>query len=176
MTHLIELLSRFRSFESEAHQILASIEASPQSRSINLTETIERVALMSAQQKDMLRQSLRCCEMGVFRASHVMAWSALIDRVQEIIASDGFLKLNTSFPRWDITDIEKLRENHTEYSQIQAAKKIGILRKAEEKALHGLLSKRNECAHPSDFYPDLNQTLGYVAEVIFRFEKLDRHN
>ena len=42
------------------------------------------------------------------------------------------------------------------------------------KALHGLLNRRNECAHPSDYFPDLNETLGYLSELFQRIEYLER--
>jgi hypothetical protein len=49
-----------------------------------------------------------------------------------------------------------------------------ILQKMTQKALHGLLNKRNECAHPSEFYPDLNSSLGYVSEIFQRVELLQK--
>jgi hypothetical protein len=42
------------------------------------------------------------------------------------------------------------------------------------KALHGLLSRRNECAHASDYFPDLNETLGYVVELFQRIAYLQK--
>lgn len=41
------------------------------------------------------------------------------------------------------------------------------------KSLHGLLHRRNQCAHPSDYYPDQNQALGYVGEVFIWLKSLD---
>ncbi len=55
---------------------------------------------------------------------------------------------------------------------IEAARDVGLCRKNEVKALLGLLNKRNECAHPSDFYPGLNHTLGFVSELLQRIERL----
>ncbi len=40
--------------------------------------------------------------------------------------------------------------------------------KNEARALHGLLQRRNECAHSTDYYPGLNETLGYLAELFQR--------
>ncbi len=45
---------------------------------------------------------------------------------------------------------------------------------SEEKALKGLLTERNECAHPSDYEPDLNETLGYVSKVLKRVWSLQK--
>jgi hypothetical protein len=47
-----------------------------------------------------------------------------------------------------------------------------ISTKTQKKALHGLLNKRNECAHPSDFYPELNETLGYISELFQRIMQM----
>jgi hypothetical protein len=38
--------------------------------------------------------------------------------------------------------------------------------------IHGMLSKRNECAHPNDFFPDMNMTLGYISELLSRVAAL----
>ena len=44
------------------------------------------------------------------------------------------------------------------------------------KALHGLLNKRNECVHPSDYYPDVNETLGFISELFTRAETLQKRS
>jgi hypothetical protein len=49
---------------------------------------------------------------------------------------------------------------------------FGLCEKSERKALLGVLNKRNECAHPSDFYPGLNESLGYFSELLKRIETL----
>jgi hypothetical protein len=36
------------------------------------------------------------------------------------------------------------------------------------KAFQGLLNKRNECAHPEDYDPTINDTLGYLDELMKR--------
>jgi hypothetical protein len=41
------------------------------------------------------------------------------------------------------------------------------------RTLHGLLSRRNECAHPSEYFPDLNMTLGYISDLIDRIKRLN---
>jgi hypothetical protein len=51
-------------------------------------------------------------------------------------------------------------------------KPIGGYNKTTMKALHGLLNKRNECAQPSGYSPDLNRTLGFIGELVDRIKKL----
>lgn len=73
---------------------------------------------------------------------------------------------------WKAGSVEELRENVVEYQLIQAAKDLGLCTNTEMKALHGMLNKRNECAHPNDFFPDMNVTLGYISELLTRVATL----
>ena len=85
------------------------------------------------------------------------------------MSSDGFAKVGSVRAKWPaFTSVEEFREFANEYEQIVVAKEIRLLSKAEMKTLHGMLSKRNECAHPGSYRPDLNESLGYVAEIINR--------
>jgi len=97
-----------------------------------------------------------------------MAWAAFMDFLEEKLASDGFVRLKAKRPAWPSSSVEELRESVVEYQLIDAAKDLGLIGKTQAKALHGLLNKRNECAHPSDYFPALNETLGYVAEILAR--------
>ena len=56
---------------------------------------------------------------------------------------------------------------------IEAANKVKLLSKSEEKTILGLLSKRNECAHPSNFKTNLNESLGYISELLNRIDELN---
>jgi len=73
---------------------------------------------------------------------------------------------------WTASSVEELRENVVEFQLIEAAKDLGLCTKTEMKALHGMLNKRNECAHPNDFFPDMNITLGYISELLTRVATL----
>jgi len=65
--------------------------------------------------------------------------------------------------------VEIIRRLHQKFNFIN-------LTKSEMKALHGLLNKRNECAHPSEYFPDLNETLGYISELLNRIRKIRERN
>jgi len=101
-----------------------------------------------------------------------MSWAGFIDFLEEKIGSDSFVKLRSIRPIWKFTTVEELRETQTEYAIIEACREMRLISKTEMKAFQGLLSKRNECAHPSDYYPDLNETLGFISELLNRIEKL----
>lgn len=166
-------IEKVRLFEAEAHEILGTIE-SAHSRKMTLNESYERLQTLSIDQDDLFRQSLRCVEVGVMRAAHVMAWAACMDFLQELAAKDSYSALNAAMPNWQLQAGEDLGERFTDHAIIEAMKKASLLKKAEMKAFHGMLSKRNECAHPSDFYPGMNETLGYVSEIFRRIELLQK--
>jgi hypothetical protein len=162
-----ELLLKVRAFEQEAHSIFSQHEGS-RSRVVVLDATYGRLDKLSLRQDELLRQALRCAEAELYRAAHVMAWAGFMDFLEEKMSSDGLKKLASIRPKWPCKSVEELREAINEFQLIESCRELGLATKNEVKALHGLLNKRNECAHPSDFYPDSNETLGYVSEILKR--------
>lgn len=162
---LRSVFHRANSFLDEAHKILSVHETAP-SRAVLLDESYRKLQRLSLQQDELLRQALRCIENKLFRASHILAWTSLIDLIENILASDGFKKLNSKRKKWNISSVEELRDNIPEFQIIEACKDLKLASKGEMRILHGFLGKRNLCAHPSDFFPDYNQTLGYMADIL----------
>ena len=152
-------------------RILAVHETAP-SRIVLLEDTYKRLGTLSLRQDELVRQALRCIENELFRAAHVMAWAGFMDFVEEKLSSDGLKKLHALRPAWKASSVEELRESVVEYQLIEAARDLGLCTKTEGKALHGLLNKRNECAHPSNYFPSLNESLGYVSEVLQRIGQM----
>lgn len=160
-------------FGNEAKKILSSHESS-QSRIITIEESYTQIKKLTLKQDDLFRQSLRCIEQSLFRAAHVLAWAAFMDFMEEQLAKDQFKRLNLIKQKWNIKLIEDLREIGSDYQVLEAIRALNLYSKTEEKALKGLLNKRNECAHPSDYYPNLNETLGYISEILHRLEMLQK--
>ncbi|MBN1538442.1 MAG: hypothetical protein JW908_17030 [Anaerolineales bacterium] len=157
-------------FEEEANQILSKQESS-NSRIISLDQTRTRLKVLSLQQDELFQQSLTCIERGVFRAAHVIAWAGFMDFLEQKLSSDGLIKIKSARAGWSTyKTIEDIRENIPEFQLIEVARDVGLLTKSKTKTLLGLLSKRNECAHPSDYEPGLNESLGYVSELLNRIE------
>lgn len=167
-----EIFDRVRKFETDAHRIFGKYESSP-SRVIELAKTYKDLSGLSIQQDELFRQALRCVESELYRAAHVMAWTGFMDFLEQKIASDRFKELHSTYPAWSkYKTVEDLREYVSEYQIIEAARNIGLCTKSQTKALHGLLNKRNECAHPSKYYPQLNESLGYTSELLQRIGQL----
>jgi len=162
---LESVFHRVNSFLNEAHRILSVHEAAP-SRTVLLDETYKELQRLSLEQDELLRQALRCVENELHRASHILAWTALMDLIESILASDGFKKLNSVRTKWNISSLDDLREKVPDFQIIETCKDLKLTNKSEMRILQGFLSKRNLCAHPSNFFPDYNQTLGYMADIM----------
>lgn len=168
-----DLISAAESFKAAAEEIFGFHEASPH-RVAQLNESYARLDDINALQDDMLRQALRCIELQVFRGAHVLAWAAVVDFLQRHAGRDDFAALNKAREKWGIKDLDHLRDTVGEHNLIEGMKAAALLSKSEMKSLLGLLNKRNECAHPTDYFPDLNESLGYVSECIGRLSGLMR--
>src|ERR1039457_1943572 len=165
-------IAKARTFEREAHEILSIHESARESRVVVLEGAYESLALLNLKQDDMMRQALRCAESGLFRAAHVMAWAACMGYIEDKLSEDNLVKLKAARPDWKGKDIHEIGEYISEYQLVEALKLLGLTTKNENQALLGLLRRRNECAHPTGYLPQLNETLGYIAEVLQRVAKL----
>jgi len=167
------LYKRAWQFRDEANSILGIYEDAP-SRISSLEKTRRQIASLSLYQQKLFDEAAACIEQGCFRAAHVMAWAAFIDYLERKLASDGLKKVKAVKTGWSkFGSVEELRENVAEFQLIEVAKEVGLLSKQEMKTLHGALAKRNECAHPSDHNPDMNEAIGYVSELLKRIKRLE---
>ncbi|SRR6266849_4881721 len=169
---LRKYLGRALSFQLEAHQILSRHEAAQSSRVIVLGQTYTKLGGLNLRQDDLMRQALRCVENGLFRAAHVMGWAAFMDFLEEKLQSDGLVKVRAARPAWKGRTIEEMREYVPERQLVEVTKDLGLSTKNEMNALVALLNRRNDCAHPSAYFPQLNETLGYLSELIQRISHL----
>jgi hypothetical protein len=167
----VEKLGRFH---SEAVGILSAIESATVRR-FSLDNSYQQLKSLNLQEDELFRQSLRCVELQVYRAAHVMAWCGFFDCILRLFESDGFRLLKSVRSNWAFSSREELTESFSEHQIIEALKPAAVIGKADQKALIGLLSRRNECAHPTAYFPDLNQTLGYISEIFARLSKIEKN-
>lgn len=173
---MVDTIGRYRSrataFEELAHEILATQESS-KSRVISLYETLNRLDDLSLEQDEQFRHALQCIEQGIYKAAFVMAWAGFMDFLEGKLSADDLKAVHAVRPSWaKYSTIETLREYVPEYQLIDVAHAVKLLTKTDVKALHGALSRRNECAHPNHYQPGLNESLGYVSELLNRIELL----
>lgn len=169
---LPELLGKVVALGSEAQRVLATHEAAP-ARTVTLEDSYSRLGKLSLAQDELFLESLRAVEAELFRAAHVLAWAGFVDFLHNHLAADGLKALGAEQPKWTVKTAEDLRE-HADHQVIEAGKEAGFYPKSVMKALLGLLNKRNESAHPSEYFPDFNETLGYVSELFQRIDYLQK--
>ena len=169
----MDWLERVRGFEATAHSLLAQYESSQESRVVKLEETYSQLNLLNLKQDDLVRQALRCTEQGLYRAAHVMCWAAVMDFIEEKLEVCGIGVLLLHYPKWHKSkDVSELAEYVPERQLLEALKPMGLATKNQVKGLIGLLERRNECAHPTAYLPELNETLGYISESLKRIKTL----
>jgi hypothetical protein len=165
-----DTLARVADLEADAKAILATHEASGD-RLISLEESYAKLDQLSLAQDELFRESLRAVQASLFRAAHVLAWAGFIDFLHVFLVTRHGAALKQAMPNWTVNVPEDLRE-HSEFQVIEAGRTAKVYKANVMRALHGYLDRRNECAHPSNYYPDLNMTLGYVANLIERINRL----
>jgi hypothetical protein len=165
-----ELFRRTAAFRKATNLVLAKVETSS-ARIITVEESYNQIGGLSVKQDDLFRQALRCIQSELFRAAYVMSWAAFVDFFHNKLAEDNLVKLKAVRPNWKLSDITDLREQ-SDFQLIEAAAEMHFISKTEKKALQGLLNSRNECAHPEDYYPGLNEALGYLSALISRVKTL----
>lgn len=158
--------------QDDLTKLLAKRETSTH-RVMTLTESYEKLAKLNLKQDALFREALQGAEHGLYRSAHVTAYAALVDFVHEWVAGDParLSAIQTNYPTWNITEAADFREQK-DFAVFEVMKKQGLIKNPMMKALHGLLAKRNECAHPGDYEPGINDTLGYLDEVMKRISAL----
>ncbi|WP_377323416.1 hypothetical protein ACFJIY_01970 [Pimelobacter simplex] len=152
---------------------LAKREASSH-RVITLEESYAKLAALTIKQDALMTEALRCLEYGLYRPAHVAAWAACIDFCHDWAAEPQRLpKLKAVRSKWALNDASDFRQQ-TDFAFFEALKAAGLITNTVMKAMHGLLNKRNECAHPEDYDPTINDSLGYVDEMMKRIAALQK--
>jgi hypothetical protein len=100
-----------------------------------------------------------------------VAWAAFVDFFHDYLEQKGLHHLQAIRDKWKLTSRDHLSDQ-TGYALIQAGKDAGFYGKSVTKGLHGLLHRRNECAHPGAHAPDFNESLGYMSELLQRLKYL----
>jgi len=170
---LQDLLTKAHAFEDAAHRILAKHEATV-SRVITVEDTYRTLTGLSLHQDKLFHEALRCVENQLFRAAHVMAWAGFMDYLEDKMVAEYLPNIKAARPKWSISSKEDLREQATEHQLITVCREVKLLGRNEEKAFLGLLNTRNECAHPSNYSPTLNETLGFISQLLNRINTLQQ--
>lgn len=150
----------------EEHRRISSTAQRSKSRVASIEATLASVEDLSSQQSELLRESTQAAAAGLYRAAEVAAFAAVIDGLHERLAREEFFrKLLDARPRWHVVGSEDLREQ-ADFQVIDAAREVGAISRSAAKSFHGLLHRRNQCAHPSGYRPTMDEALGFIGETI----------
>jgi hypothetical protein len=103
-----------------------------------------------------------------------MAFAAFMDFLFEKLSADGLKAVRGERPGWRGKDIYEMAEYVPDSQFIDVTGLVGLATKNDARQMRSLLDRRNACAHPTEYYPNLNMTLGYIAEVLHVIDKLER--
>lgn len=166
---LPDFVGSVKTLEAEARRLLEKHEEI-RARMAALKPLYERLEGFSLEQNILLQDSLRAAEAGLFRPTHVLSWGGFIDLLCEHFPVDS---VKREYPKWQIESIEDLHRVK-ESQLIDAGKKLGLYNQTVANTLHGLLNDRNQLAHGSGYFPDLNETLGFLRRLFRVIESLQR--
>jgi hypothetical protein len=172
LSELDDFVRRAHNFEQEAHGILGIVDTAP-SRVITIKSQRDKLGKMSIDQDELMDEAFTACERGLYRSAIVMSWAAFFDALVEKLFSDGFVKLHALRTKWShLTTPDDLQEAHTEHAILTAAADLKLLGKSESKVAFGLLSRRNQCAHPTPYKAGLNDALGFISDMLTNIENV----
>jgi hypothetical protein len=163
-------------FQNDAHKILSIHESAKKSRVILLDKSFKKLEILSINEEILFKEALKCVENEFYRSAIVLSWVGFMNFILTKIENYGLQNVALKKPAWNYKTIEELTEKQTEFHIIELLLEIGLCSKTEKKALHGLLNKRNECAHPSSHAPDINESLGYISELFKRIEQIQKRS
>jgi hypothetical protein len=164
-----EWAARALEFQARVHDILSAHEASG-SRVVNLKNSFKQMKGLSVRQEELLEEALNNVRCGSLKSAHVMSWAAFIDHLEEKLASDGLVKVNSAMAANQrkyqraigSATMDEIREKIKERDILDLAHETKLINGKEHAMLVGELTKRNQCGHPTSYKPSQNTTLGYV--------------
>ncbi|MFC8790324.1 hypothetical protein [Streptomyces cinereoruber] len=160
--------------QDELRRLLAKRETSTY-RVMTVTESYDKLTNLNIKQDKLFREALQCVEHGLYRSAHVTSFAGLMDFIHEWITNDAsrLSSIQTNYTTWNIKQASDFRDQK-DHTLFEVMKKQAFITNGTMKALQGLLAKRNECAHPDEYEPGINDTLGYLDEILKRIGALQK--
>lgn len=165
LTGIREWTLRVVNATHDAHRILAHHEQAP-SRVVILERLLIQLAELPDDVKNYFEEAITCLELNLFRAATVMSWAGHFHVFSEYLFQKHLNEIKELRTKWKLGNLEEFKENTVEAQILDLGKKVGFISNSQLKVLHGQLSTRNQCAHPTLFKPSMNVAIGYVDSMI----------
>ncbi|MYD27591.1 MAG: hypothetical protein F4X03_01540 [Dehalococcoidia bacterium] len=166
-----KILAAALEIEKQHSQVLSEVDTA-RTRIVTIESLYGQMRGLTQDQKAFLEMAIKAIKCEINRAAIILAWAALIERVQQIHDDDRYKAVKEVRPKWKVESLEDVRESVSEYQLIEATKESKFISKNQMKTLHGLLNTRNMAAHPGPFNDSFNKTLGYVEDVLSELNDL----
>ncbi len=157
---LPELVQSLETLDTTARKWLQT-HTEVQARLKALGPLHKRLDDLALEQDELLKDSLRAAEAGLFSASHTLGWGGLVDFLYKPFTVDA---VNNKRPRWRLESLEELHAK-PDSQLIDVGKEIGYYGESIRKTLQGLLNDRNRCSHGSGYSPVLDDVQGFLSKI-----------
>jgi len=158
--------------EEERWEEYFSINKTP--KQIKLSKDLENLLekINEPNSKDFLKDAINCYKIGVTRATVIMTWILIINRIQEYIIShkDKLSEFNNEWLK--VNKKNKIIRSISEFSDIKEEKFIelcrasGIIDNNERKILDQKLGIRNTSSHPNSIKIKDSKVIDFVEDLI----------
>jgi hypothetical protein len=148
-----------------AHSILATHEQS-HSRVVLLEDLIKKLRVAPVDVQDYFQEAVTCLELRLYRSGIVLAWAGHFHVFSETLFLTHEPDIRAARPKWSFKDLSDLKEQIAEAQLLDVGKDVKFIGRATLRVLHGQLSLRNQCAHPTLYRPSMNSAIGYVDEMV----------
>jgi hypothetical protein len=148
------------------HVRIASEAQSSRSRAASVEVTLRNIQALSGRQAELLKEAALAASYGLYRPAHVAGFAALVDGLHQRVDRLGQLGgVAAVRPKWKLGSVDDLQE-YSDFQVGDACKEAGVITRNQAKSFHGLLHRRNQCAHPTGYSPSLDETLGFLTESL----------
>lgn len=162
---LRDVLDRLEALRQD-HVRIASQAQGSRSRTASVEVTLRSIDALSTRQAELLKEAALAASYGLYRPAHVAGFAALVDALHQRADRLGQLgSITTKRPKWELVTVDDLQE-YSDYQVGDACKDAGVITRNQTKSFHGLLHRRNQCAHPTGYSPSLDETLGFLTESL----------
>ena len=114
---------------------------------------------------DEFEQARRCLAHDLTRPAHVAAWNSFVALAFAQLADDDFAALRTSKHRAELSLDDLMRAVHGR-ELIRLLARHELVAADDGTVLDDVLRRRNDCAHPMPYEPDLAETATYLSSIL----------
>jgi hypothetical protein len=168
------LLGGLRQLQAEFGEEIADVEQESPAAALESLE--DAVAQAPKDYRPYLQEALECYQHGLYRASILMVWAAVMQHLYSVAGShrggvSEFQKANKlrfGNAKRKYREIKKQDDflYLGERDFIQLGEDAGMLNRNARKVLHERLELRNLCGHPTQYRPGREETVIFIESLV----------